>query len=105
MEQRLRSVGILGPVKEGAVILSLLYQYTAVHRLGLDATTGAAEEPHISAGSTLTLALPKTGLDVEPVGRLVLADIGIPSDTYRRSGLRVYPRALGSEFIVSLEAS
>lgn len=44
------------------------------------------------ADSTLTLALPKTGLDAESVGDLMLADIGIPVETYRRTGLSVSPR-------------
>ncbi len=54
---------------------------------GLDATTGIPNNPCIEAASTLTLALPKTGLiskQAQPyVGTLYLADIGIPNGVYR----------------------
>ena len=60
---------------------------------GLDATTGAAQDPCISAETTMTLALPKTGLLVQGaalyVGDLVLADIGVPRSLYERLGIRV----------------
>ncbi|HEU4724777.1 MAG TPA: NAD(P)H-hydrate dehydratase [Candidatus Eisenbacteria bacterium] len=48
---------------------------------GVDATTGHAESPCIRAEMTVTLALPKAGLALEPgrerAGRLVVVDIGI----------------------------
>jgi hydroxyethylthiazole kinase-like uncharacterized protein yjeF len=51
---------------------------------GVDATTGHAEAPSIRAEMTVTLALPKAGLALEPgrerAGRLVVVDIGIPSE-------------------------
>jgi NAD(P)H-hydrate epimerase len=72
---------------------------------GLDATSGVAEGAHVTANWTLTLALPKTGLDAEAVGDLVLADIGIPAETYQRSGLAVSPEMFGSSFTVRLETS
>jgi NAD(P)H-hydrate epimerase len=53
---------------------------------GLDPDTGKAFNPCIRATSTLTLALPKTGLMVETarsyVGDIYLADIGIPKEVY-----------------------
>lgn len=55
---------------------------------GLDATTGVPSHPCIKATSTLTLALPKTGLiskQAQPfVGTLYLADIGIPKGVYQK---------------------
>ena len=54
---------------------------------GLDATTGATPGEFVNATTTMTLALPKTGLDADAVGRLWLADIGIPKDVYRRVGV------------------
>ena len=62
---------------------------------GLNATTGEAAEACIRATTTLTLALPKTGL-LEPgarayVGELLLADIGVPPQLYRALGLEVGP--------------
>lgn len=54
---------------------------------GTDATTGAAPGDFVSATTTMTLALPKTGLDTAAAGRLWLADIGIPREVYRRVGV------------------
>ncbi|CAN5836763.1 hypothetical protein BH10CHL1_BH10CHL1_36050 [soil metagenome] len=60
---------------------------------GLDATTGQLSTPHIRAAATLALALPKTGLLIEPglkaTGQLYLADIGVPPELYARLGLKV----------------
>ena len=56
---------------------------------GLDATTGTAPGAFVRASTTMTLALPKTGLDADAVGRLWLADIGIPREVYRRVGVQV----------------
>lgn len=60
---------------------------------GLDADSGEPREPTIRAASTLTLALPKTGLrrpEARPfVGELFLADISVPEAVYARLGLRV----------------
>lgn len=60
---------------------------------GLDATTGAAYTPCVKATTTMTLALPKTGLLVpvaQPyVGMLYLADIGVPPVLYAHLGLDV----------------
>lgn len=54
---------------------------------GVDATTGEAPGDVVHATTTMTLALPKTGLDSPAVGRLWLADIGIPREVYRRVGV------------------
>ncbi|MBI4022676.1 NAD(P)H-hydrate epimerase [Candidatus Berkelbacteria bacterium] len=58
---------------------------------GLNATTGKADLPTIRADVTVTLGYPKAGLR-KPfaknlVGRLVVADIGIPPTTWKRRGL------------------
>ncbi len=62
---------------------------------GLDTTTGTPGEPCIRATTTLTLALPKTGLltpQAQPfVGDLYLADIGVPPELYRHLGIAVEP--------------
>jgi NAD(P)H-hydrate epimerase len=55
---------------------------------GLDATTGVAPGAVIRPTRTLTLALPKTGLEQVP-GELYLADIGIPPELYRLLGIAV----------------
>jgi NAD(P)H-hydrate epimerase len=68
---------------------------------GLNATTGAAPGPVIRADVTMTLALPKTGLMSGRPGRLLLADIGIPGETYRRLDL-VHVPPFGSRFVVPL---
>lgn len=55
---------------------------------GMDPDDGTIHDPHVEPQVTVTLALPKRGLLVaEPsaVGRLWLADIGIPSHVYQRA--------------------
>lgn len=59
---------------------------------GLDADSGAVGSPCIRAALTVTLALPKTGLLLAPAditGSILLADIGVPSQVYRRIGVEV----------------
>lgn len=62
---------------------------------GLDADDGRLYSPHIGASATLTLALPKRGLLVEPgrsaCGDLFLADIGVPPELYARLGVEAPP--------------
>ncbi len=69
---------------------------------GIDSTTGRAPGTHMIASQTMTLALPKTGLDVAAAGDLWLADIGIPGETYRRAGLEVPVELFGDEFVVPI---
>lgn len=74
---------------------------------GVDATTGEAPGAHICADTTLTLALPKTGL--HPSGELApscagdvrLGDIGLPSGLYARFGS---PIPFRTAFVVDIEA-
>jgi NAD(P)H-hydrate epimerase len=68
---------------------------------GLDSTTGATPGAAIAAQTTLTLALPKTGLKAVAAGRLLLGDIGIPLETYRRLHLSYAP-PFGSHYVVPL---
>jgi NAD(P)H-hydrate epimerase len=60
---------------------------------GLDANTGKSYRPCIKADHTLTLALPKKGLlkneAREYIGKLYLADIGIPPSLYKEIGIEV----------------
>ena len=60
---------------------------------GLDTTTGLPGLPCVHASSTLTLALPKTGLltlTAKPfIGDLYLADISVPPALYESMGLKV----------------
>lgn len=53
---------------------------------GLDSTTGVTPGEFIRPSCTMTLALPKSGL-ARAEGELILADIGIPEETYRRAGV------------------
>jgi hydroxyethylthiazole kinase-like uncharacterized protein yjeF len=55
---------------------------------GLDATTGVAYSPSVKASATITLGLPKPGLD-KIGGRVVVADIGVPLDAYAAIGVAV----------------
>jgi NAD(P)H-hydrate epimerase len=68
---------------------------------GIDATTGERPGPSVTPDRTVTLALPKTGLDADEY-ELVLADIGIPSVVYHRAGI-VYRTPFDGEYLVGLE--
>lgn len=57
---------------------------------GLNATTGEAPGVVVRPDRTLTLALPKTGLEHVP-GEVYLADIGIPPEVYQGLDLSVEP--------------
>ena len=63
---------------------------------GVDSTTGGAPGGFVRAATTMTLALPKTGLAVEAVGDLWVADIGIPGGVLERAGVRPPPAGLFS---------
>ncbi|NNC39547.1 MAG: NAD(P)H-hydrate epimerase, partial [Acidimicrobiia bacterium] len=69
---------------------------------GVDSTTGHTPGAHVQAAVTLTLALPKTGLAVPAAGELLLADIGIPGEVYRRVGIDVAPEMFGGRYRVGL---
>ncbi len=62
---------------------------------GLDTAEGRLYDPYIRAAATMTLALPKRGLLVEPgraaCGDLYLADISVPPELYAHLGLEVEP--------------
>ncbi len=49
----------------------------------------------------MTLALPKSGLVPDNAGHLILADIGIPRETYRRADVP-YNAPFGDRFRVPL---
>jgi NAD(P)H-hydrate epimerase len=70
---------------------------------GLDTTSGVPGNPCVRASTTLTLALPKTGLlapEARPyVGELFLADISVPPELYRRIGLEVPPLFLSDTIL------
>lgn len=57
---------------------------------GVDATTGETLEAAVEPDRTVTLALPKTGLDAVG-GRIHLADIGIPATVYDRLDIEYEP--------------
>ncbi len=69
---------------------------------GLDATSGEMPGVCIRAHTTLTLALPKSGLGGATAGDLWLADIGIPRGAFERAGLR-YADPFGRRYRVRLE--
>jgi len=75
---------------------------------GLDTTSGLAHSPTVRASTTLTLALPKTGLLVPAakkyVGDLYLADIGVPPELYAHPELGLKTEVLfAREAIVLIE--
>jgi hypothetical protein len=52
----------------------------------------------------MTLTLPKTGFRPEHAGQLVLADIGIPPEAFRRGGLG-FVSPFGDRFRIPLTIS
>jgi NAD(P)H-hydrate epimerase len=70
---------------------------------GINATSGDAPSVSIRAESTLTLALPKTGLQWYQ-GALFLADIGIPPQVYQSLGFEL-PDFPTGEYVLRLTAS
>ncbi len=69
---------------------------------GIDATTGETLGAAVAPDRTVTLALPKTGLDTA-TGRLYVADISVPQVVYRRLGIE-YDRPFGNADWIELEA-
>jgi NAD(P)H-hydrate epimerase len=67
---------------------------------GLDATTGETPGASVRADTILTLALPKTGLQLTS-GELFLADIGIPPQAFERIGIE-YTYPFGDAYRVRL---
>jgi NAD(P)H-hydrate epimerase len=72
---------------------------------GIDAGSGDAHGNHVRASATLTLALPKTGLDVAAVGAVTVADIGIPREVYVRAGIDVPVALFGDRYRVPVQPS
>ncbi|MCI0493366.1 NAD(P)H-hydrate epimerase, partial [candidate division KSB1 bacterium] len=54
---------------------------------GVDSTTGETPGEFIHAHWTMTLALPKSGLNPETAGEIFLADIGIPKKSFEKIGI------------------
>ncbi|MBN2503630.1 MAG: NAD(P)H-hydrate epimerase [Anaerolineales bacterium] len=68
---------------------------------GMDATTGETPGAYIMPQSTLTLALPKTGLKNPTAGNLLLGDIGIPPQVYEALGITFKP-FFGHDYLIEL---
>lgn len=67
---------------------------------GLDATDGTPPRTLMQAGTTLTLALPKTGLK-QWNGDLFLADIGIPPEVFKTVGMTFEP-FFGTDYVLRM---
>lgn len=72
---------------------------------GLDTTTGLIGDPCVRATATLTLGLPKVGLELAPtvVGELYLADISVPGSVYKAFGIELAD-PFGEGSVVSITA-
>ncbi|MEX0827034.1 MAG: NAD(P)H-hydrate epimerase [Acidimicrobiia bacterium] len=69
---------------------------------GRDADTGQAPGVVVAPTETLTLALPKQGLEGSDVGDVWLADLGVPAGVFRRVGVEPSPRIFEGGSIVHL---
>jgi NAD(P)H-hydrate epimerase len=65
---------------------------------GLDSDTGVAYAPCIRANVTITLGLPKPGLQ----GHVLVADIGVPFEAYAAVGVAVPADLFARETLVTL---
>ena len=68
---------------------------------GVNATTGEIPGVAIKPEKTVTLTLPKKGLTPENSGTLILADIGIHSEVFKRANIE-YTSPFGSQFRIPL---
>jgi len=69
---------------------------------GINSTSGKSYDKYIKANSTLSLALPKTGLLPELTGELFLADLGIPDKVYKILGID-YSEPFENKFLIKLK--
>lgn len=72
---------------------------------GLDGDSGHAPGIAVTADQTVTLALPKPGLQVSDAGDIWLADLGIPSGVFRKIGIEVSARVFEEGPVVHLNRS
>lgn len=70
---------------------------------GLNSTTGEISGEYFEANTTMTLALPKTGLTEDVCGEILLADIGIPKTVYDKIGIQ-YISPFLNEFIIPIRS-
>jgi len=68
---------------------------------GIDSTTGKDFGTYFNADTTMTLALPKTGLTKEKCGKLLLADIGISKNIYSSLGIK-YKSPFNDSYIIPI---
>lgn len=72
---------------------------------GLDSDTGQAQNPCIKASATLALSLPKRGLFLgdakKHVGKVFVADMGVPHEVYELMGLSI-PKIFEKKSIVKV---
>lgn len=58
---------------------------------GVNASSGETPGAFVKAGWTMTLALPKIGLENPAAGEVFLADIGIPPEVFESISIRIPP--------------
>ena len=68
---------------------------------GIDSTTGGNYDEYFLADTTMTLALPKTGLTEKKCGKLLLADIGISKKVYDKIGIE-YISPFKRDYVIPL---
>jgi NAD(P)H-hydrate epimerase len=68
---------------------------------GVNATTGETPGVFVNAGCTITLALPKIGLNNPASGKVFLADIGIPPEVFQKIGIRIQ-QIFGDKYLYQL---
>lgn len=69
---------------------------------GVDSTSGEAPGESVVAMTTLTLALPKTGLLAVTASEVWLGDLGIPSGVYEQAGIHLPSPIFDGQYLVPL---
>lgn len=83
---------------QGAPILSLEMPS------GVDPNTGKRVGASINAQATMAIALPKCGHHKEVTGQLYVADVGIPTPSFKKAGVEDYVPFFEDSFVIKLHS-
>jgi hydroxyethylthiazole kinase-like uncharacterized protein yjeF len=69
---------------------------------GLDPTTGVPGERVVTADTTISFGIPRTGMSATECGSIVVADVGIPPEAFHKEPVITYPCRFRGEFLLRL---
>jgi NAD(P)H-hydrate epimerase len=71
---------------------------------GVDPTTGVVDGPAVTADTTISFAVPRTGMTARQCGSIAVADVGISPAAFHREAAITYPCRFRGEFILPLRS-